>query len=296
MAAFIMAGPLQALGFILLFALLSSFLPLMSLLSNAAVALITLRFGWKRGFSLAFLASLVLAGLGFALQGNLLASFALSFLWLPVIGLAVLLERGISWSRLLRILFIAVSVLIGLFHLNVSDPVAFWQEFISLSDNETQLLREQFPETDTEALIKQASQYFVGAFALGFSLTCILSLMIGRHWQATLYNPGGFRSEFHQLRIGWWPAAVLAIAIGAALLTRSPLATDIVLAGMAVYLFQGLAMVHSLHHGKQMHIGWLIGLYGMLIIVPHLALLVAAFGIIDSFADFRKQLDQQKDN
>lgn len=289
MAAFIMTGPLQALGFILLFALLTSFLPLMSLLSNAAVALITLRLGWKRGFSLAFLASLVLAGLGFAMQGNLLASFVLSFIWLPIIGLAVLLERGVAWSQLLRILFIAVAALIGLFHLSVGDPVAFWQDFISLSEKETRLLQEQFPDTDAEALITQASQYFVGAFALAFTITCILSLMIGRHWQAALYNPGGFREEMHQLRIGRWPAILLAVAIGIALLTRSPLATDIVLAGMAVYLFQGLAMVHSIHNRKQMHTGWLIGLYGMLIIVPHLVLLVAAFGIIDSFADFRSQ-------
>lgn len=290
MAAFIMAGPLQALGFILLFALLASFLPLMSLLSNAAVALITLRLGWKRGLGLSLLASLVLGGLSFATQGNLLASFATSFIWLPVIGLAVLLERGIAWSQLLRILFIAVAALIVLFHLNVSDLAAFWEQLIELSEKDLRLLKEQFPDTDAEALIKQASQYFVGAFALGFNLTCIISLMIGRHWQATLYNPGGFREEMNQLRIGKWPAIVLAVAIGGALLTRSPLATDIVLAGMAIYLFQGLAMVHSIHNRKQMHIGWLIGLYGMLIIVPHLALLVAAFGIIDSFADFRNQL------
>ena len=61
MAAFIMAGPVQASGFVLLFAVLSYFLPMLELFSNAAIALVTLRLGWKRGVQVGLVASAGLA-------------------------------------------------------------------------------------------------------------------------------------------------------------------------------------------------------------------------------------------
>src|SRR5690606_39352678 len=40
-----------------------------------------------------------------------------------------------------------------------------------------------------------------GVLGATHMLMALISLMIGRYWQGGLYNPGGFRQEFHQLRL-----------------------------------------------------------------------------------------------
>ena len=128
MAKFIMAGPLQAVGFILLFSILSLFLPLMGLLGNAAIGLITLRMGWRRGLLIAMISSAVLGGLSLLLQMNPFVGFGFSMLtWLSVILLATLLGNSVSWSKTLTVLLAITVGSVLLFHLQVSDPVAFWQ-------------------------------------------------------------------------------------------------------------------------------------------------------------------------
>src|SRR5690606_38868442 len=48
-----------------------------------------------------------------------------------------------------------------------------------------------------EALLVPGLAGLMGAV---HALMALVGLMIGRSWQAGLYNPGGFRDEFHRLR------------------------------------------------------------------------------------------------
>ena len=100
MATFIMAGPLQALCFVVLFALAGLFIPVIGLLSSAALALITLRLGWQRGLQTVLPAGLILTVLSFVLQGNPLPSL------LPVITqwtLAIFLASMLQLLSLIHI-------------------------------------------------------------------------------------------------------------------------------------------------------------------------------------------------
>lgn len=56
MARFIMAGRLQAAGFVIIFALL----PLFGLLANAVIALVTLRKNWQEGLLLTLIGSIAM--------------------------------------------------------------------------------------------------------------------------------------------------------------------------------------------------------------------------------------------
>ena len=73
MAKFIMAGPLQAISFVLLFAVLSLVLPMLSLLSNAAIGLVSLRLGWQRGLSIAIPSAAILAGISLIAGADLVS-------------------------------------------------------------------------------------------------------------------------------------------------------------------------------------------------------------------------------
>ena len=296
-----MAGALQAVGFILLFSVLSLFLPLMGLLSNAAVGLITLRMGWRRGLLIALISSAVLGGLTLLMQVNPLVGFGFSMLiWLAVILLATLLGSTVSWSKTLTVL-LAVSVgAVLLFHMNVSDPVAFWQnqplwmQFVEVVKN-VQMMPEEMSSSEQQKLLDNAASILSGSIAGTVSVLLILSLLIARHWQAMLYNPGGFGAEWRELQLGK-PAALLMIAvITLALFSQQMTAINMVFAGLTVFLFQGIALVHGVVALLQQHKAWLIGMYIMLFLMPaHGGILLAAFGIIDSLAGFRSQIKARK--
>ncbi len=294
MAKFIMAGPLQAIGFILLFTGLSFVLPLMSLLSGAAIGLVTLRLGWQRGLTIAAASSAVLGALSLLWQDELLQNFALNvLLWLPLILAASFLSYSVSWSRTLMAIWAIFSLGLGIFHLSVTDPAAFWQQqaiwnqFVELVKN-MQLLPDLLTEAEKQELLSTVAQLMTGTLAMTAVLMLILSLLIARLWQSMLYNPGGFQQEWRQLNLGRIPAVVMIAMTVIALLTGQPWSIDIVLVGLAIFLFQGLAMIHGILAAKQWHKRWLIGLYVLLAILPmQIGILIAAFGIIDGLADFR---------
>lgn len=301
MAKFIMVGPLQAIGFILLFAILSVFLPLMSLLSNAAIGLITLRMGWQRGLMIATVSSAVLAGLSLITQADPLMGFVLSMMvWLPVIALAALLGNTVSWSRTLSVLLGIAVVGILLFHLNVGDPVKFWQaqpawqEFVVLADT-MKVFPADLPAEDKQQILDSIPTLLAGGIAAIASILLILSLLLARHWQAMLYNPGGFSEEWRQMNVGKIPALLMVGVIGLAIMGKQPTAIDVVFAGLAIFVFQGLALVHSVVGSLQQHKGWLVGMYVLLFLMPvQVGILLAAFGIIDGLADFRSQIKARK--
>ena len=59
----------------------------------------------------------------------------------------------------------------------------------------------------------------------------LVGLMVARSWQARLYNPGGFREEFHAIRLpagiafGLMAIALLSVTIDPMMLVLAPTAT-----------------------------------------------------------------------
>ena len=291
MAAFIMSGPVQAIGFVLAFALLAVFLPFLGLISNAAVGLVTLRAGWQRGILIALFASIGL-GIGtFVLQGNPLGGLLSGLVeWLIMIGLAAYLARTASWSQLIQLLFGLAALVVVTFHLTVDDPVSFWKQALkTLLDWDK--LQASLADVKLDDLLNQVAAHMTGLFATSISVALTLSLMIARHWQATLYNPNGFREEMYALRLHKLAAALVSILIVFALLTPSALLIDLILVGLGMFLFQGITLIHSVRAQLNAPRAWLFALYIPLALLPvQIGLLVAVFGMVDTFADFRAYL------
>ncbi|HPE62241.1 MAG: hypothetical protein KDI15_01120 [Thiothrix sp.] len=291
MAAFIMAGPIQASGFVLLFAVLSYFLPMLELFSNAAIGLVTLRLGWQRGVQVGLVASTGLVVLHLILQAGLWSGLASSLIkWIPVIVLATLLSRQASWNTVLQGVMGLAALGVLVFHFQVADPVTFWAGLMQGLLEQTQL-QQLLPDLDLDEMLRLAAPYFSGSLAAGFVLLTVLSLMLARHWQAALYNPGGFREEMATLRLGRAPALLAIGLITLALIIGQPLLVNLVLVCLAVFLFGGIALIHGLHARFELHPGWLFGFYAFLLFAPfQMGVLLAAFGMIDSLANFRNQL------
>jgi hypothetical protein len=114
-------------------------------------------------------------------------------------------------------------------------------------------------------------------------------LLLGRWQQALLFNPAGFRPEFHELRLGRPLAALTLGLFGAAMLSGWPPLSNAMLVVGLLYTLQGVALVHAVAFKRQLSPIWLL-LFYLLLLVPLLSQLVMALGVADAWADFRDRV------
>ena len=291
MASFIMAGRGQAAFFIVLSTLLSLILPPVGLFSGAAIALITLRISWQQGLIYTFLGSAVLAIVSYLFKQEASLGITAGLVgWLPIVFFATILVQTNSWQRTLQAILATTIAGVLLFHLYQPDPTVFWQTTL---EQLKPVLQEAYKlgSSETDELIQAMSGWMTGVFTAAIAVTVALALLLARHWQAMLYNPGGFGKEFRQLRVGKLPAFIMVACIVLAILTGSILAIEVLIISVGIFMLQGLALAHGIVHQLEMKAGWLVALYILLfILLTQMFILLAAFGIIDNFVDFRRKL------
>jgi hypothetical protein len=287
-ASYIMRGPAQAILVVSVTGILSLLLPLFSYISGAAVGLVTLRVGPAKGVTTSLASAAAVALLAGLLWQLPLAGPALLLgAWLPVWGLALSLRRTVSLSRTILLAGLFGAGLVLGFHVVSDDPAAWWLGFMQelLGQQGATLSGEQ-----SEALT-QLGRVMTGILGAAFSLSALGCLLLARWWQALLYNPGGFREEFHGLRLGRNLTVVTAILlVGAAALSgpAAAVALDLLIVALAMHVLQGIAVVHGLVGRTGSSVGWLIGMYGLLVIaMPQTVITLALAGFVDSWFDFR---------
>lgn len=290
-AAFIMAGRLQAVTVAVVLAVLGAMVPPLSLLSGSVVALVALRLGATQALLVIGWGATLLSVLSFGLFGQ----FQLGLLyglaqWLPVLGFALLLRRSASWAWVMQVLALVGMAGVLLTHALYPDIAQFWRSLLKVSLQDTLLHIGMSKEQAADA-VRHLAQYFTGIFAVSIVLSVSISLMLARAWQAMLYNPGGFGQEFTQWRIGRVVAGVMLLLAVAALLSRNTLLVELMAVGLVPFLMQALGLVHGLVKQSSLSVGWLVGLYALLLFVTlQVAAVLAAVGIADCFVDIRTRL------
>jgi hypothetical protein len=297
LASLVMRGRTSAIAVASVLAVLSLIILPLGLLSAAVIALVALRHGAKESALVTAGGLLALAGLGGLIFGKPATLVLLGLLmWLPSVGLGLLLRASRSLALTLEIALLAsAGLVIGQYLLG--DPVAYWSvlmdEFLSEMADPSVM-----GEADRQRVVTTMAPWMVGGVAAAWFLQQALVLFLARYWQAALYNPGGFRTEFHGLRLRRWLFFALPVLLLASLLQgqgASPLA-QFVLVLEAGLLLQGVALVHGLVGRLGAGIGWLIGFYSLLVVgMPHTVTLVTLAGFLDGWLDFRSKLRSRSD-
>ena len=270
------------------FAALALPLPLVWMAGAALVGLACLHFGMGAGLQIAAYAGLPAAGLLF-LQGGASSVFAghlLVVLW--VAGLAAVLRESSAWERALLVNVAYIFLFAALLYILAGEQlVANWEQ-----------VRMVMQEAGARVPPELSKSSLVSGYAFGSGLLAILCLVVARYWQALLYNPGGFRQEFHSLRLPRATSVALSVP-GVFLVVLgifSPEGQDrqvwLSLAGYTLllpHLFAGIGLGHALAgrlgagNGK-----YLVLLY--LLLLPRLGRLVLALlAAADSWLDFRSR-------
>ena len=250
-------------------------------ISAAVLALVTLRKGVGNGAQLLLWALLP--------SGVLLYTVGDSGPLSLMVGTALLaLVLRITVSLPLAVLVsTAVGILSGLALLAfgsqyLEQVVGLFGEF--LANVEQQLSQGG----EAIELARPTAAQIAGMMGAGTGMMSVLCLMLGRYWQAALYNPGGFGSEFRLLR--YTPA--VATALGLAAVALSALGLEYRTWAVIVLLplnFAGLALVHARVQHKGQGTGWLIGFYLAWLLLDPVKMMVVFAAIADSWFDFRQR-------
>lgn len=291
LAAYIMRGRLQATLATVAGALLSVLaMPLSAPLlwaSGAAVGLVALRHGPHEGLLVTVLATVAVGAVAWPLMGGpqLALAFAL-VVWLPVWLAALVLYRTVSLAAAVQMAALTAALFVVGVHLVLPDPAAWWREMLAaLQAQMGQDARPLFEQAD------QAARLMTGMLAAVMLMNIAAALLLARWWQARLYNPGGFREEFHGLRHGRAIAlATLALAAVAGLVPGGlgAFAADLLWVAGLLFLLQGVAVLHALVGKRGLHVGWLVGLYAVLVFTfPMGAVVLALLGVGDTWLNFR---------
>ncbi|MBA4290951.1 MAG: hypothetical protein C0439_18435, partial [Pseudomonas sp.] len=133
-----------------------------------------------------------------------------------------------------------------------------------------------------------------GLIAALLQIVSLLSLILGRYWQAQLYNPGGFGREFRALRLPTPLAMLLLVGmlLGPNLGPQMAMLTPLCSVPLA---FAGIALLHGLVAQGRMAKFWLVGLYITLLLFLQLTYpLLVVLAIVDSLLDFRGRFERKQ--
>lgn len=293
LAAYIMKGRMQAILVATTLALLSMRLPPLSIVSSAAVALWTLRNGAKDGLTVLAGSAIASAVLSMLVLGVYQIGLSYSLvLWLPVWLIAIILRETRQ-----MILAVEVAVLLGVagvlgFFWYQPEPALFWH---GLMGTLLQPVIAAQPEVadSVRQYIDAVSHFMTGFIATGSVFGLLFGLFLARWLQAGLYNPGGFRSEYLNLK-GHMPLALASVVILAvAGLTDgliSEIAWNILVVLLVLYTFTGTAVLHCLIATSNASRYLLPLFYVTLLLIPHLMALVAFCGLLDTWLNLRNKL------
>ncbi|MBW6390918.1 hypothetical protein [Billgrantia antri] len=280
-ARWLMRGTPYAVGG----AALAAIVPWLFWLSGAIVALVTLR----RGLSpaLPVLAAAAIPAGWWWTQGDVIPLASV----LLVTLMAVVLRSRMRWGEALIVGTLATAVLVqlGIF-VPPGGTGPLLEQLRQGSDEIDRMLAELVRQGyDTEQL---ASLLIGGITGLVVLIAAIGCLALARAWQAGLYNPGGFRLEFHALRLAPRELGLLVLFGVVGMVLGLPSLSMLVWVPL---LIAGMALVHGFIGIKGMNGLWLIAFYVLLITTWPMILIVLLAAFIDVFVDFRGRLAPRGD-
>ncbi|MES9850395.1 MAG: DUF2232 domain-containing protein [Candidatus Thiodiazotropha sp. L084R] len=293
LASFVMRGPAQSAMVSTVLAMLSIIIPFIGVFSSASIGLVTLRLGGLAAGKVLLISTLASSALMGLIFGNPLPALGfLLVLWIPVTLLGLLLRntRSLAFTAQAGLAFGILAILMQ--YISMGDPVTFWRKYL---EPMAQRFIEAglFDQAQSVQVLDQLSQMMCGLVAVGFLLQLLLSLFVARWWQAILYNPGGFSTEFQQMRLHRLVGVAGAAAMLLGLLPENAYPAFVGCLGaviLGLVFLQGMVVVHGLIKGTKSAQLWLVLTYLMLIIfLPQMVLVLISIGLLDIWIDFRSR-------
>lgn len=253
----------------------------------AIVALVTLRKGTRQGSQVLLWA--MLPAVILAVMGNIGPAVTLVSVTLA----AAVLRNMQSWQWVL-VIAVCAGTLEGLLSIGRLEPVAqLMSETMAQIASESERWKPVMAPW-LELPLAQMQVLTAGWLSLWSSFWVIVCMLLARWWQASLYNPGGFQSEFHQLRL----SPLMSFGLVAVMLVISSQGVEYQLWALVFtipFMFAGFALIHGIVARRKLGGNWLAIFYvSWLLLDPVKGLLIIA-AIVDSWVDIRSRVAKRQD-
>ncbi len=286
-ARYSLKGPFHASTVVGVLAILSLFIPLISVLGGAIVGLIILTQGLLPG-ARALLISLVgITVVSYIVTQSAALGITIGLVqWVPMVILAEILRRTRSMSFTLVAGMGLALVAVLAQYLFWPDIDKVWAEYLQqmFQGVEQQGMDMDQLQDGMQGLVRWMVIVLVGVMYSTF----IGTLMASRWFQAKIADSAGFREEFYSIKLGQGAAAVALLFVALSLIVKQDWLLAVLVVMLTTFLYQGLALAHSWSkHRKKT--GWLVLLYVMMVIFPQVLGAIALLGVVDNWVDFRKK-------
>jgi hypothetical protein len=165
----------------------------------------------------------------------------------------------------------------------------FAQQLIPLDNINNGELVDQTSRMQTAEVMLPNNWQIAGLFGFSNALTISLCLVLARWWQASLYHPGGFKTEFQQFRI----PPLLTVILLLLCLILSMLGADFrywIFTAAIPFIFAGFGLVHAIASQQKLNKLWLGLFYIFWLLFDPLKVLLVFVVIADSWLDIRQRL------
>lgn len=280
LAEYVMRGRTEAI----IASVLATATALFAWVGAAIVALVVLRRGPSQG--LRVWAWALIPAIALTAFGNISALIGL----VGVMLAATVLWSSVSWSWSLVVVSFW-SLFAGLMLLGFGEGILAEnrQEIDAYNAMVQEWLSEVAESNGVESvpvMVTPSLTGVAGMIVLRSELAVILCLMLGRWWQALLYNPGGFRREFHSLRLS--PAiAVGLVVVSLAILSRGGDYESWALLFLLPLVFASFGLAHGMASKWGLGNMWLGLFYVLWLTLIPVRIIVILLAVVDSWKDFR---------
>ena len=296
LARFILRGQSQAALVTASMAILGLAVPPAAWISAAAVVLVTLVNGPRSGLittAMSLVGAAIFAFLIFSAPE--VAVIFVLIAWLPAWLIATVLRQTVSLAYSLQILTLMSLLAVVMLYLLYPNIGELWREPLDIMVKQ---LAEQ--STDfTLAELKQTEDWIIeflpGLFASSVMFGTMVSLFLGRWWQAVLYNPGGFGKEFRSLNLGKVSALCAMALMLVAAIVDNVFAVAMVTVVFVLYTMQSLSLLHAAIEIRKVNAAWLFLIYLIMFFVPHVLLLLMLASFADPWLDIRQRISPVSD-
>jgi len=291
LANFILKGHSQAALVVATMAILGLLLPPAAWISAAGIVLVTLVYGVQRGLlAMAFslVGTAVFAALIFSVPQ--VAMVFVLFAWLPAWLAAVLLRQTVSLAYSLQILTAVCLFSVALIYMLYPNFGELWREPLDTMINQLAQQSDKFNLAELKQKEDWIIKFLPGLFASSILFGTMLSLFLGRWWQAVFYNPGGFAEEFQSLDLGKVSALVAIALVLVAIVLNNVLAFALLAVVAVLYLAQALALLHGVFSKRKINRAWLYFVYFVTFLIPHVGMLLIIAAVADPWLQIRQRL------
>ena len=179
---------------------------------------------------------------------------------------------------------LALLIVVSLYAV-LDRPALIWERLL----NQVAELLQGSVEIEP-ALLAGWARTMWGTYLALWLLNTLCAVFLARWWQALLDAPGGFGSEFRQLRLGKALGLVSVALILTAALADYNLVDSLAWLAITALAFQGLAAAHRQKASGRMKRSWLVAIY-VFLIMPFFSFLavsvLAGWGLADNWRRFK---------